>query len=174
MGGFISLEDAKAQLRVDHADEDVLIQSLIATAARQIEEATGFVAPAREQEAFQFDRFGRALRLKLRPVDLDSIQISYLDPNGDEQSFTDFRAYERNGYVRIEPAIGFCWPAAACVASAVTVTADVGFGDAAADCPAELQHASRLAVSAWYQDREGAAEPLAVAALLSDERPRRI
>ena len=67
MVGFITLEDAKAHLRLDTSDEDALVQRLIDAASAKIETATGYVAVAREQ-TFAFDRFERQLELRLRPI----------------------------------------------------------------------------------------------------------
>jgi uncharacterized phiE125 gp8 family phage protein len=176
MPGFISLADAKAQLVVENDTSDELIQRLINAAGAHIERQVGYVAEQRE-EIFAFDRFTRQLELRLRPVDPDSIAVTYLDSNGDEQTFTDFRVTVKNGTTRIVPAIGFCWPRSACTPGAVTVTATVGFADseaeAADDAPETLRHATRVCVCSWFQDREAGPIPEAVCLLLDDERARR-
>jgi uncharacterized phiE125 gp8 family phage protein len=177
MAGFISLADAKAQLRVRSAGEDGLIQDLINAAGLAVERRTGFVAGERE-ETFHFDSFGRALELRLRPVQVDTIEISYLDIAGESQVLTDFRIVERHGTIRILPAIGNMWPSAICFPGAVTVTAKVGFAASdeagAADAPANVLHAVRVCVAKWFNDREEGLLPPAFDQLLDDERLRRV
>ena len=184
MVGFITLEDAKAHLRLDTSDEDALVQRLIDAASAKIETATGYVAVAREQ-TFAFDRFERQLELRLRPIDDETIEVTYLDGNGDPQTFTDIRAIEKHGTTRILPAIGHAWPGAACAAGAVTVTATVGLGETAeaisAATPEAIKHAARLCVGHWFANREAVnignistELPLSFADLVEDDRLRRV
>lgn len=177
MAGFISLADAKAQMRVTHSAEDALIQRMIDAASRQVQRITGYVAGERE-ETFRFDSFDRQIELRLRPLDPATIVVSYLDPLGDEQEFTGFVTAEKNGTVRLVPAIGEAWPCTACVPSAVTITASVGFAyteqDGAAGAPDDVKHAVRLCVASWYADREEGAMPPVALSLLDDERMRRV
>lgn len=177
MAGFISLADAKAQVRIETSEEDALIQQLIDAASVAVERRSGFVAGERD-ETFHFDGFGRALELRLRPVQVDTITISYLDIAGESQVFTDFRVVERHGTIRILPAIGNTWPSAICFPGAVTVTATVGFASTdeagAADAPANVLHATRVCVAKWFNDREEGLLPPAFDQLLDDERLRRV
>jgi uncharacterized phiE125 gp8 family phage protein len=177
MAGFISLADAKEQLRVLHDDEDTRIQRLIDSASKHVELMAGWVAGLREA-TFAFDRFARQLELRLRPIDIDTIAVTYLDPAGEEQTFTDFRAFEQHGTVRLAPAVGACWPCAADVPAAITVTADAGFDwtaeTGAADAPDHVKHAVRVCVSSWFQDSGEGPIPDVVLQLLDDDRARRV
>jgi uncharacterized phiE125 gp8 family phage protein len=154
---LIGLADARAQCAVESDEHDAMLAALIVAATAWIEERTGYVAGARE-EAFRFDRFERELELRRRPVDLETIAVAYLDGDGGEQPFTDIRAVLKDGTVRVTPAIGSAWPAAACGPSAITLTADVGFADSdemgAADAPEPLRQAARLLVGHWFANRE--------------------
>jgi uncharacterized phiE125 gp8 family phage protein len=177
MAGFISLADAKAHLVVEHDADDALIAGLIDAASAHAEARTGYVAETRT-ESFVFDRFGRELELRARPINADTIAVSYLDGTGELQPFTDFRAVQKHGTVRLVPAIGSCWPATACTPGAVTITADVGFGATeeagAPDAPDGLKHAVRLCIGSWYLDREAGQIPAWVNPLLEDVRARRV
>jgi uncharacterized phiE125 gp8 family phage protein len=177
MAGFISLADAKAQMRVTEVAEDALIQRMIDAASRQVQRITGFIAEART-ETFRFDNFDRQLELRLRPVAIDTISIKYLDEVGEWQEFTDVHAAEKNGTVRLAPALGGSWPSTACVPSAVEVTATVGFTntplDGAVDAPDDVKHAVRLCVASWYADREQGAFPQVALDLLDDDRMWRV
>ncbi|MDE8651877.1 head-tail connector protein [Novosphingobium album (ex Liu et al. 2023)] len=177
MAGFISLADAKAQMRVRHAGEDALIQRLINAASRAAERHSGYVAGER-QHTFQFDCFDRELELRLRPVKLDTIEIRYLDQNGQDQAFADFRAIEKHGTTRLLPAIGACWPPTIRAAGAIRVSATVGFevndAEGAINAPEHVLHAVRVCVAKWFNDREEGPLPPAFEQLLEDERLRRV
>jgi uncharacterized phiE125 gp8 family phage protein len=177
MPGFITLADAKEHLVVLDETDDALIQRLVDAASKHAEARSGYVAAIRE-EVFVFDRFARHLELRLRPVDADTVALTYLDGNGAPQSFTDIRVIVKNGTTRVLPAIGFCWPSVPCAEGVITVTADVGLAedDAAisAATPDNIKHAVRLCVGSWYRDREVGAVPEAADLLLEDERARRV
>jgi uncharacterized phiE125 gp8 family phage protein len=185
MSGYITLAEAKVQVSVDHDEHDSLITGMISAGAGHIEDTTGFVCPKREDEPFVFDRFGRELVLPLRPVDADTIVVSYLDGDGAPQTFAEFRTYERNGLLRIAPGIGHSWPSVPCARGVITVTADVGWPAATAEtpvpCQATLKRASLLCVGTWYANREGVVVgtivntlPDGFAALLEAERLRKV
>jgi uncharacterized phiE125 gp8 family phage protein len=184
MPGFISLADAKAQLRIEQTDEDALILRLIDAASAHVEELTGFVAGVREGATFVFDRFERELEIRQRPVSVESIAVSYLDASGDTQTIGEVRVIEKHGTTRILPAFGASWPAPACTAGAVTVTADVGFADGedgAAEAPEDIKQAVRLCLAHWFANREAVNVgnivnelPIGFASLLAAHRLQRV
>lgn len=185
MAGFISLPDAKAHLRVLHDEEDATIQGLIDAASELIELETGYVAEQREDEIFAFDRFDRVLELRKRPVIVETVTVRYLDTNGEEQDFAEFRIHVKQDTARIVPAPGHVWPRALCGTGAVRVNAKVGLGATveagAPGAPETLKHATRLLVGAWYDNREAVnvgnivnEMPFAVAALLRPNRMPRV
>lgn len=184
MAGFISLSDAKAHLKVEYDGEDALIGGYIDAASAWVERETGHVAETREVTV-RFDRFGAGLDLRLRPVDADSVTVTYLDANGDDQTFDDIRLVQKNETLRVLPAIGSSWPRFAAGIATITVEATVGYGatedDGAPDAPENLRHAVRLLVGHFYANREAVnvgnivnEMPFAVASLLAPERLRRV
>lgn len=179
LDGPITIDDARVHLRVDTRTEDANIGRLIQVAARQIETVYGIVSVRREV-AFLFDRFAREMRIPLIPVAADSITVSYLDEAGEAQPFTGFRSFVRHDWTWIAPVVGACWPRAACVPGAITVTADVGHIDPAADAedalaavPVDLQQAARLTVEHLYRRMPGEL-PEGVDALVGHYRYRRL
>lgn len=181
MTGFITLADAKLQLRVDYTDEDVIIQKHIDAASRHVEDVTGYVAPVRSGQIFRFNCFENELRLPLRPIDLETVAVSYDDTDEVEQSFADFRTIEKNGFTRLVPKFAKSWPSASSVlAGTVKVTADAGYDEDDADCPEDLKHAVRLLVGHWFLHREAVSSstkitlPIGVATLLDPDRARRM
>jgi uncharacterized phiE125 gp8 family phage protein len=147
--GFLSLDELKLHLRVEHDADDALIIGLRSSALAYIERLTGLVL-AERTETFLFDCFGPSLTLPLRPVNSPSIAISYLDPAGAAQTFAAIRTIVKNGFTRIFPAIGSCWPVPARGEGVITVTATVG-ADSADD---DVGLAAKLLIGHWYENRE--------------------
>lgn len=179
MDGPISIDDARVHMRVDTWDEDENIGRLIRVAAREIETVYGLVSIQREQ-SFSFDGFRPEMRIRLIPAKPESVTISYLDRSGAEQNFGSFRAFVRDDYLFITPAIGARWPSAADVPGAVIITATVGFIDPdlkpdeqQAQVPEDLQQAARLLVEHLYL-RSGGPMPAGIDDLINHYRYRRL
>lgn len=171
MAGPISLEDAKAYLRVDDDFEDALIQQLVDAAARHIENVYGVVCVERSQ-SFTFDRFSSDMRIPRKPVNPVGIAVKYFDPTGAETDLLGARAVERDGWFWLHPSIGAIWPRTADAAGAVIVTATVGFEPDVA--PEDLKQATRLLLDHWYTTRDYSSQPASIDFLIDHYRFRRV
>jgi len=171
MAGPISLADAKAWLRVDDDFEDAVIQQLIDTAARHIENVYGVVA-AEQTRTFLFDGFSAEMRLPRNPVDTASVTVAYYDLNGTPLSFTGARAVERDGWSWLFPPIGEVWPKCALVPGAVEVTATVGYVNDAV--PDDIKQATRLLIDHWFTTRDYSCQPDSIDFLIDHYRFRRV
>lgn len=148
----VTLVDAKLHLRVDHADDDTLIQSLISTARQQAEHRTG--RRYGEQTWMRaYDTFpGWSLMLPDPPV-TEIVSIKYDDPAGVEQTMpdADYRLRQHS-----EPSVVLpvkAWPTAASEPGAVRITYKCGL--AATDARWQSLRAwMLLAIGTWYQQRE--------------------
>jgi len=167
----VSLETAKLQLRVDHPDEDALIQTMIAAAARRIENYIGIPLVARD-EKFSFDCFSSSgLELHLRPVNsVDN--IAYVDQDGENQTLDAHRVVRE----KIYPLRGEHFPTALSP-SEIVVTANVGYEEDDNPIPETILQAQLLLLSHYYTNREAVITgtiasdlPLGVADLLSEFR----
>lgn len=179
-GEPVTLDEAKAQCRVEIADDDALISSLIVAARRACENEVrrSFVTqtwdltldrfPWRvvggvlDPWAFPSDRAwldrialpgSGALYLprpKLQSVDA----ITYLDAVGVTQTL-DPSAYRVVAGTPglVEPAYGTTWPAIRPASGAVTIRFTAGYGDAAA-VPEPVKLAIKMLVAHWYENRE--------------------
>jgi uncharacterized phiE125 gp8 family phage protein len=177
----ITLNDAKAHLKVEDDAEDGLIASLIAAAARHAERAASVVSEART-ETFYFDGFSQQLLLNKWPVDAASVEIAYIDTDGVERtiSTSSLRVVTRDKITRVLAPVGTEWPATYAVPSSVAVTASVGFApptdETPSACPDNVKHAVRLLVGHFYRNREAASSaeivdvPLTATDLLEAER----
>jgi uncharacterized phiE125 gp8 family phage protein len=175
---MIDLTTAKAHLRVDIADEDVLIGAYLAAAISAVENATSKPLVAREvtQLAAGFPCDGRGIRLWYGPVSGD-VTIDYDDASGVAQVLTDYRLVEGSN-AQLLPAYGTSFPITAFGAGAVKLTYTAGYGEG--DVPTALEQAVLLLTGHFYANREAvvagtaaqAAEmPLAVDMLIAPYRP---
>ena len=159
----VSLDAAKAFLRVDHPDEDALITDLIDAATRQVEDRAGVSLITRPQ---RFSRTpvrtdkGPGVYLTRYPV----LSIEALEQN--ELSFpieTDLRA--RPPFIRTG-AVGL-----------VTVDFTAGYGLTAADVPTPLRQGVLLLLAHLYEHRAGNIPPgfpMMVDALIQPYRGMRL
>lgn len=165
----ITLAEAKAQLRVDHDDEDLLIQHSIDAATAWLDGPAGIL--------------GRCLVTQSWQMDLDAltgpILLPFPDSEIDSAVFTDAAGVDLDYHIALQdqrlllrPLAGFRRPAA------ITFTA--GYG-APADVPAAIRQAMLLLIAHWYEHREAvslgaspSALPMAVDALLAPYRRIRL
>lgn len=151
----VSLEEAKAHLRIDHDDEDDLIESYIdaATKYRELVVGEAFVNQEWELTLDSFPANG-AIQIPLGPL-RDVTFVNYDDPDGLETTLdTDDYAIDtvsRDGWVVL--ASGASWPTILEAINAVRVRFTAGYGTAA-DVPASIKQAILLDVGDFYENRE--------------------
>lgn len=155
----VTLEQAKLQCRVDHADEDDLITALIKPARELAEHRTGraFITQTCEWVMPSLD--GDKIAFPVAPVQ-SITSITYLDSNGVEQTLpTSVYALDKTGngkhYLRLK--YGQSWPSVLSQFDAVKITFVAGYGDAA-DVPAAVKQWMLLAIALWYKNKESATE----------------
>lgn len=160
----LSLDEVKDHLRVDVADEDGLIASLLTAARQHVEAFTkralvtqtwdlklcGFTDPDYYQDG--------ALWLPFPPVS-SVTSISYVDTNGATQTWaaanytTDLTTGPHARRARIALAYGISFPSVRAVLNNVTVRFVCGYGDPDA-VPDGIRAAMKLLVGQWYAARE--------------------
>lgn len=122
----IARAEAKAHLRVDSTDDDVLIDALIAAARGQVEAMTGR-ALVLQRFKLQLDAFPATIRLPRAPaVAIDS--IVYIDAAGVSQTLaaSGYAADLASQPARVAPAYGEVWPETRDQMNAVSVTFRAG------------------------------------------------
>ena len=162
----IMLAEVKAQARVSHDDEDLLLQHYIDAATAWLDGPAGIL--------------GRCLVTQTWRAEVDAIsgliRLPFPDSVVDRAVFTDAEGGElihelelQDQQPLLRPISGFARPAA------ITFTA--GYG-APADVPAAIRQAMLLLVTQWYEHRQvtgtGTALPFAVEALLAPYRRIRL
>ena len=176
----ITLAQAKAHLRVDFTDDDVLIGALIVAAREYCEDVLGRALMAQTIEGVLDGEPGDVILLP-RPPLLSVQSIKFYDEN-DVATLVDPAEYlvdrtSQPGRVVLN-AEGE-WPDVNLrPANSVTIEFTAGYGDDAADVPAKFRQAMLLLIAHWYTHREevsvgsGSAMPVpfAAAALLGVDR----
>jgi uncharacterized phiE125 gp8 family phage protein len=174
----VTIEAARAHLRVDHADDDALIEGLVAAAVSHLDGWTGVLGRCLEAQTWELalDRFpAREVGLPLGPV-VSVTSIKYDGPDGTERT-VDPAGYVVDGRPLegwVIPVAGFAWPATIDAVNAVRVRWVAGNG-----CPAAVRQAILLLVGHWYERREAAGEtaaeiPFGVRSLIAPFRRVRI
>jgi len=179
----VTVAEAKTLLRVETADEDALLSSLIATARMTVEQSTGRSLVTRELQAVM-DHWPNGQRVVLPSPPLQQVlSVSIRDHTGDQSIWgSDNYVVETSGpapYIALMP--GALWPSAQHNAGAIRIRYRAGYGDSATDVPPPLAHAVLLLVAHWYENRvpvviNAAASriPGTVDALIAGHRLRRL
>lgn len=167
----VSLQEAKAHLRVDGADEDAYIDALIGAARQHVENTTN---RAVVETQFRLELAGWPVCGVLtlpRPPLKTLTAIQYLDDAGALQTLASDRylVSAPSGpcapRATVRPAYGVSWPSTRAQANAVQVSFTAGY--AAAACPKPLRAAVLMLVAHFYESREAAS----VGSIASVETP---
>jgi len=150
----VTLQEAKAHLRVDHAFEDVLISSLILTSRLHVEAALD-LALIDQSWTLQLDRWPDSgiVDIPLSPVKTISA-VRVKDANGvvtviEPESYMADKA-SRPARVVFEPG---SQPQSGLRAGGIEITFTTGFGTQPSSVPAPLRHAILMLVAHWYDNR---------------------
>lgn len=183
----VTLDELKAQARIDGTDEDDLLLGYLYAAVEMAEHHTGLgLITQTWTQTFSAWPTTKQPELVLRRRPVQSVtQIDFMSdvgsPPGD--SVLDPSVYRVLGIgqdkspARIRLAYGQTWPVLLDDAEAITVTYEVGFGDAKGSVPELIRHAILMAATTWYSFREDVTAgsmselPFASRALLRDWRP---
>lgn len=170
----IDLAEAKAHCRVDHADDDSYLTTLIAAAVGLVD-ARGMLGRCMVNQTWAeyFPNAPGQVRLTMTPF-VSLTAVKYLDDTGTYQTATaaDFETYRVGEYVYFRPKEGKDWPEADIRKDAYEITYVAGFGAAASDVPAGLRHALKFIVGYWYANRASGGEdiPMPAKVLIEQER----
>ncbi|RZI61399.1 MAG: hypothetical protein EOP94_00590 [Zymomonas sp.] len=173
MASPLALAAAKDHLRVDDADEDALIEGLIAAAVDHVERFTGLVL---ERRILTEGVPGFGGRIRAWPI-ISVDEVAYVDGKGIDQ-ILDAGSWRLNGVVRparlstrTNP-----WPVVGRLNSTVQITMTAGYEDAS-DLPGGVMQALKMLVAHFYRNREAVITsgspvevPMAVDMLLQPHR----
>lgn len=147
----ITLAQAKAHLRVDHADDDAMIEAIIQAARQRAEHETGRTLTTQTWERV-LDAFPAAeIELGVPPV-RSVVSVTYADPSGATQVMDSdlyvLDAIREPGWLLPVSA----WPSTAQTVNAVRIRFIAGFGDGG-DVPAAIRQWMLLHIGGMYDNR---------------------
>jgi uncharacterized phiE125 gp8 family phage protein len=168
----LTLEDAKAHLRVDGDDEDDLIDGCIAAAVDHVERFTGLVLTRRLVTETLWNWGDRLNSWPVRGI----VSVSYVDALYLEQDY-DLTALRVNLAARpVRLGTNVRWPLVYGHNAPITVVVDAGYLTSA-EVPASVMQAIKLLVGHFFRNREAASVgvtvtevPMAVDSLLRSHR----
>lgn len=160
----LSLAEVKAQLRVDFADEDDQIESMIGAAAALIDATDGVgFALAQQEWTYYFPAFVRVFLFPISPV----ISVAAIEAMQEDGTWiaVDSQVYRLlpAGYpASVALAKGAAWPASLgipdCVRVRLVCGHEAGGDDPAANIPKDIKQALKLIIGHWHKNREAAAD----------------
>ncbi|MCG8442227.1 MAG: head-tail connector protein, partial [Caulobacterales bacterium] len=177
----VSRDEAKARLRVEHADEDTLIDDLIAAARERVERLTGRALIRRRVretrdtvgEGGRLSAHGAGFELGLNPVSAVHHVKTYAADGADTVFAAENYVLDAaSDPARLVLAGASLWPVPGRSAVGFEIEYDAGYGLAGADAPAPLREAILALVADAYEHRtpaeraEEVALPSAVRGLL--------
>jgi uncharacterized phiE125 gp8 family phage protein len=152
----ISLEVAKSHCRIDHSDDDGLIDLYIKAAVDHIEANRGVLGYALVNQDWEltYDAFPcDALQLPLGPL-VSVTSVEYAEPDTGTMTLWSDANYQvdasRDGWIAPVDA----WPSTRSTMNAVKITFVAGHGPSADDVPADIKVAMLHLISHWYENRE--------------------
>lgn len=153
---FITLDEAKAHLVIDHSDDDLLIESQIAAARRYCEHRTSrYFTPTTVR--LSRNGFDTVMPIKHKPVK-EIVSIVYDDANGVDNalsaSFYSLDSYNncvRQAYGQTYPSTRYHW-------NSVRITYRVGYytvgSPEVVDVPEDVKRAALIVLGDLYEHRE--------------------
>ncbi len=153
----ITLSEVKDQLRVDHDDDDALLERLIAVAVAftDVQGALGQAMISQKWAQWLDSNTNGTVKLILGPFQVLNA-VRYYDLSGTLQD-DDVNNYEIFGtatYTTIQPKDGESWPETQDRQDAIKIEYTIGYGDTVDDVPDTIRHALMLLVGHWYDNRE--------------------
>lgn len=154
----VTLDDARLQCRIDYADEDDLLDSLIAAAREWVESSThrALLTQTWDLKLDAFPCAGEAIVLPKSP--LQSVtSVTYYDQAGDLQTWddalytVDAPSGAQAGSGSIYPNYREIYPATQDIPNAVIVRFVAGYGTSGASVPASLRQAILMRVLDWWE-----------------------
>lgn len=149
----VTVAELRQHLRIEHNDEDSYLTMLISSSRALAENMIDGIIADRVFEQ-KLDYFSYSMLLPHRPVDPESITISYFDEDGVSQNITSFDYKSDLFQTTITPAYGESWPATESGKDKVIIDFTAGIAGAEGSMPADVKHAILMIASTLYDQRE--------------------
>lgn len=172
----ITLEEAKAHLRLTINDEDVLVTALIQAVTDYLDVPNGVIGQALVTQTWAYSASKSTNNRIVLPISpAQSVTaIDYYDADNVQQSLTvgDYYLFKNEDWAYLEPKPDKKWPVTYSRPDAITVTFVCGYG-AAADVPQAIKQAMLLLLAHWYENRSATTDirldelPMAVQSIIN-------
>ena len=152
----INISECKDQMRIEHSDDDIIINRFIDTATRYVD-VTGALGKAMITQTWGewIAPNPSVVYLSLGPVQSVSA-IKYYDADNVLQTDTlsHYHVLGTSGRMLVSPKTGFSWPITFQRDDAIKIEYVIGYGDAPTDIPETIRHALFMLVAHYYENRE--------------------
>jgi uncharacterized phiE125 gp8 family phage protein len=148
----LSLDEAKAFLRVEHSDDGEVIAALIAGARIHVESQTRR-ALITQSWRLSADGWPPDGRLPVLPAPLQALTAARVYDFEGLAHDVDVQAFVLDRGASLLAFAPWALPAPGRVAAGIELDVTVGYGDAAVDVPEALRQAIRMLVAHWYDNR---------------------
>lgn len=158
----VTLAEAKAHLRVGHADEDAFISNLISAARRHIEALTGLCFITQTWSCYR-DCWPDAPAVDLLLSPVQSVATVNIYGEDDVAAPLDAAHYvldaaSRPARLALRPSR--IWPLPGRATNGIEIVLIAGFGAAGSDVPQPLRQAILQLTAHWYSHRGETSAPL--------------
>jgi uncharacterized phiE125 gp8 family phage protein len=157
----LTLDEAKAQCKVEVTTDDDLFLGLIAAARQFCEAFTHRALPPQTWDLGLCGGFPCGAIEVPRPPVTAIVSVTYVDGNGITQTLTPTTQYvtilpagPMAMPARIMPAYGVAWPTTRCIDNAVTVRFTAGYTSDTNPTPDAMKLAMKMLIGHWYANRE--------------------
>lgn len=152
----VSVNDLKAQLRIGHDEDDILLASQIEAACQFVEEASGQALLSQTWKYSVDCAPLERLMLPKHPVTA-IIAIDYFDADNAAQSanLADFTLYDSGADAWVQPVVGKTWPSVYSRPDAISVTFTAG---GAASRHKNLRQAALKLAAEWYENPQASSD----------------
>jgi len=148
----LTVDEARAYLRVETNDEDALIGALIIGSRIHVEAQTGRALITQSWQ-LSLDAWPDNGRIGVVPAPLRTLDAARIyDSDGDTHAL-DTQAFVPDAGASTLVVLPWLLPAPGRIAGGIELDVTVGYGDAATDVPEALRQAVRLLVAHWYENR---------------------